>query len=329
MRTLPLRLALFSASSLAIGTAVLIACSSDDNVITNNGTPDSSTPDNDSSTPTFDSGGSPDAGGDASPVSVPITLDNFAQLAAEVHCKSLARCCFGNANLDGGARVDGGAGVDAGYDQASCIANYRATGFASSNPPGGVDAGPLFVKLDQTAAASCLAKIAALSCGELSAADYKAARDTCHQVITGVGDAGAFCDDSVQCRTGHFCDKSLGGDAGKCDVLRGLDASCGDTTDPLLTPDNAAQFAEEACSYRGSGDTGNHCEFYDFLANDFAPQGEWKCAGGRANAEDCANTAWCQSAVCYAPTDNDTPTCLASEPYFNQDTCAIYVSPTH
>ena len=112
---------------------------------------------------------------------------------------------------------------------------------------------------------------------------------------------------------------------GKCEALRGDDAGCGD-----FTADNGV--ANEACSWRGSGDTNRYCEFYDFNADDVLPQDQWRCRTARPNNESCISSLWCGEGLCDDRNDLDMSgdpdfVCRTPISYFppNTDYCNPYV----
>jgi hypothetical protein len=98
---------------------------------------------------------------------------------------------------------------------------------------------------------------------------------------------------------------------GVCSPLRALNAPCGDFT-------TSAADGEEACSYRRSGNTGNHC---DFNAPD---AGDWTCKAGLGLNAACQTGIWCSAAAC----DLDTLTCTSPDNYWAAfGTCPYYVLP--
>ncbi|HVM69362.1 MAG TPA: hypothetical protein VM204_05945 [Gaiellaceae bacterium] len=288
-------------------TGFLFACSSDDTVITptdagadGGGGAEASVTDGGIDT------GIPDAKPDAPEVfpDAGLTLDNYSGKLAQVLCRTLARCCFGDPNLDGGAAVDGGT-----YDEQGCIDFHTAVGFGSS--AGELPANNTNLVLDNARGNECVAKIDTLTC-DTPGAMYTAVAKACFAAIVGKQTAGQACTKSIECAPGHFCVPSDGG-AGSCQALRGADGNCGDwfgTDDPV----NNAELSGEACSYRGKGvDTGRYCDFYDFAGGDFRPQAEWKCKVAGGVGAQCASTPWCKDALC---DDLSTATCVATKEFF-------------
>lgn len=306
-----LRLIGFGTGSLLVIAGVLFACG-DDTVVSVDAGTDAATdapavidgsviPDGGFDVVTVDAG---DAGG-------PLTVAEFTTRFAETFCKSLARCCFGSANTAGDAGVIGN--NDAGrYDQAACLGTYRAAGFESSfaglSPDGGAK-----VALDPAKALECLQKAEAASCN-MTGAEFQATRAACFQAVKGTVTAGGACVGSIDCAPGNFCNPSAAGGA-KCEALRPADGGCGDvSSDPVV--------ADQACSWRSSGDTARHCEVYDFLGGNDIAQADWKCKAAYPNTSDCANSAWCAAGIC----SSETFTCESPSVLFNSGSCGQFVA---
>ena len=284
-------------------TGFLFACSSDDTVIG----PDSGT-DGGADQNAPDTSPGPDAQPDA-PVfpDAGLTLENYQGKLAEVLCRTYARCCFGDANLDGGAPVDGGV-----YDLKECIEFHTAVGFESSS--GEIPESKVNLVLDNAKGNECIAKLDTLTC-DTPGAMYSQVAQSCFAAIVGKQTAGQPCVKSIECTPGNFCTATDGG-AGACAPLRDAEGNCGDwfATD---SPETNAEFSGEACSYRGKGvDTGRYCDFYDFTNNQFRPQAEWKCKVAGGIGANCASTPWCKDALC---DDLNTATCVASKQFFAPD----------
>ncbi len=295
------------------GAGVLIACSSDDAAITvtedggADGAPD---------TGPSEAGPAPDAGAETGPpFDAGLTFDSFIDQLSDTYCGSLARCCFGDENLKEGAPIDGGGAFNSGvYNKTACTDANRKFGFEGS-VFGAVEAadGGL-VTLDQQKALDCIAKVKALKC-TLARAEYVAVRDACFGSVLGTGTAGSVCTRSIQCASGFFCN----GQTKKCEALRAENAPCGDfTTDESL--------ADEACSWRASGDTNRYCESYDEDGNAIEDAGAWVCKPGRANGAYCNTSAWCGNGMC-SIADINSGTCTDPVTYFPRDpsNCGLLV----
>lgn len=276
-----LRLAILVGGGFLGATGILLACSSDDTVITDDaGTDGGGTPE----TGTEDSG--VDTGTDAL-VDAGLTFDSFIEKMGDAYCSALSRCCFGDPDLAEGAPIDGGAAFDGGtYDRATCINLARRVGWEGSltNADVASDAGT--VVLDQAQALDCLAKVEAVSC-TLSRADFVTIRSACFDALRGLGTADAPCSASVECASGFFCN----GTTNKCEALRGENQPCGD-----FTTDNGV--AEEACSWRGSGDTNRFCMTSDDAGTSIDDAGAWVCQNALPNGSFCNNSAWCAQGMC-------------------------------
>jgi hypothetical protein len=292
----------------------LFACSSDDTVIVPNqpgadgGADASNEKDAQSDAPVF-----ADAG---------LTLENYQAKLAVVLCKTLTRCCFGDANLAGGAAIDGGGT----YDEQACIDFHTAVGFESS--AGEIPTSMDNLALDNAKGNECVAKLDTLTC-DTPGAMYTAVAKACFGAIVGKQTAGQPCSKSIECTPGSFCNTKEGV-PGKCEALRGVDGNCGDWFADDA-PETNAEFSGEACSYRGKGvDTGRYCDFFDFPSGTFRPQAEWKCKLAGGVGADCASTPWCKDALC---DDLDTLTCVTPKLFFaptppgSQGGCGKFAKP--
>lgn len=299
--------------SLPTATALLVACTGDDDVVVPNG-PDGAAVDSavpDAATrdvvvadvveeeAAFDGGFKPE------------TYDTDLGAAA---CETLARCCFGDPHPDGG--LDGGGT----FNLTKCLSNYRLAGFDNSNK-NLAKADASVVVVDQVKAAECVQAIRALECVP-SAASYKSLRQKCFGALYGKGGIGAPCNYSIECSPGNFCKTALtdGGAAdasatnGTCQPLRGADGACGDFTSDEYT-------ADEACSYREDGQTGRYClNVADFNTGKLLDPSQWKCQPARPTGADCDVSTWCASGMC----DYGTNKCADSVALYTAS-CQYYV----
>lgn len=284
---------LASGSLLLAGSAVLVACSSEDTVVTpidagfdspaDVARPDAPAPPND---------GGQDAGPEAAPPfdgGAPLFVDQLA----EALCKSAARCCFGDPNLAGDAGLDGGA-----YDQAKCLALYKANGVEGSlRGFDQIDAGIL--TLDPQAAGDCLAGAANLAC-DLPGTALADLRAKCFDAFYSVAPAGAGCTVSAGCGKGLFCNTAADGGA-KCEAVRGDGGACGDWTQDY-------SLIDETCSWRGMGGD-RYCQHYaDFQNGTDLDAGDWTCQPSNPINGDCDSNRWCKDGHC----DTSTYQCKAS-----------------
>lgn len=328
-----LRLVVFLGGTTFVASAsMLVACSSDDTVVTvtpdsgDTGTPDGGKADVDTTdanqpdtNPPFDGGFKP---------------ATFAGNVAEALCNTLTRCCFNQNDVPDGGAVDGGK-----FDRSRCVDIYKDLGFEGSLV--GEDEAMLAnVTLDQTKAADCIAKIDALQCN-LTGADLKAARSVCFGALAGKLAPGQPCRASLECAPGNFClpladggvpaDGGADGGApviGQCAALRAQGQNCS------IVETNAADYdsnvldsnvAEEACSYRGGGDTNLRCASYDPVGQDYKSRDQWTCETTVANDEVCNSTVWCSNGIC-DPTNGDY-VCRSPVVYFTPEGCGSFVKP--
>jgi len=297
-----LRLIAFTTTSLAtMAGMVLFACSSDGTVVTKDGGSDAPT------TETGSDDGGADGGSDTGPdgtsaTDAALNLASLPGKIAEATCKALARCCFGNANLDGGAPVDGGI-----YDKATCLSDFTNTGFEFSNT-GAAKAAAANVQIDQAKGVECLSKVEALPC-TTPAATFHAARAACFDAFKGKVANGAACTVSMECGATSFCKEAAGGSM--CAALRTVGQACGDYQDPLNNTDKAS----EICNHRASGQPPLYCDNYDFTAGDFKQDpNTWTCKAAVANGQRCTFSDWCAAGICNA--ENGALTCDPQLDYF-------------
>ncbi len=297
-----LRFAAIVTGGLVGFMGVLVACSSDDTIVTS--------PDGGDGGPQQTETGSPDVQMEdvrndvISDPDAGFKPDAAQQQIAEVICETVARCCFGNAMLEAGAPIGGGDGGT--FNKAKCLDLYRENGFEQSSP--GPSAAVGRIQLSQTASADCAQKLKGLSC-EVGFAEFQAVRTACYASQVGTQPLNGPCNVTGECVTGAFCNKP---DGGTCEAIR-VDGGCGDfTDDPAL--------AQHACSNRYSGAPARYCEFYDFLIDDSLPRAQWACKEARGNGEPCASSAWCNAGVC----SSETFRCTSPVTYFPPTFCADY-----
>ncbi len=330
-----LRLVAFLGGSFFVSSAmVLAACSSDDTVVTV--TPDSGTPDTgggkDTGTPDTSQ---PDAQTDANPpIDAGLKLDTFANTVANALCNTLTRCCFGKNNVPEGGAIDGGT-----FDRPECVALYSDLGFENSLV--GEDAiAKGNVALDQAKGKDCIDKINALTCN-LTGAELKTARAACFGALVGKVAAGQPCRASMECAPGNFClpdsdggvvdagvlDGGGGTIIGKCAPLRGQGGNCSIvvTGNPGSNEEiDDSIRGEEACSYRGGGDTNLRCDSYDFDNAEYRPRDQWTCQPPVGANAGCNTTVWCSDGICDPTSDY---VCKTPVEYFTQSACGAHTNP--
>lgn len=280
-----------AALTTTTAAALLLACGDDVDVSTDvdGGVPEAGV----DATADADTGAPPaDAGVDA-PV---IPVLDYAGLVADGLCSSLTRCCFGDANLADGGAVDGGDGTTRHYDAAQCRTLYRSLGFEYSNI--GADQADAGVVVDPVKAQACLDQVKALPC-DLPGDKLEEVRASCFEAVVGQRKIGEPCHGSVECAKGAFCDVSGsdGGPLGTCAALRGQGQSCGVVNTGNISTDSES--AEEACSWRGGGDTNLRCASYEAdggaYIQDYA---QWTCQPTVALGEICNTTVSCEKGIC-------------------------------
>lgn len=302
MKTLRL-VALSSIGILVSSSAFLGACSDDDGVTDQPGVDGGGTDARtDSNVPPGDDGGTdgdtpePDGGNDGGTDAGNITVPDFVSAVADALCTSMAKCCFGSTPPDGGA-VDGGT-----YDPAVCLDLSAKFGFESSNRDVPYSATASYA-VDQAKAADCIGKLETLSCS-LSGAELRAARTACFGALVGKLEIGQACNSPLECKPGTYCQPNDStqpyGQPGKCVALVANGGNCGSQFTTASGNDEDQNYAEGVCSSRASGDTGLHCESYDYDNGDYFERSAWTCKPGVADGANCSATTWCATGICDA-----------------------------
>jgi hypothetical protein len=266
------------------------------------------------------SDGGSDADADADANAGPaLTVETFPTVASEAFCNALTKCCYGSANVPDGGRVDGG-GAAGSWDRGACIAAYQVLGFEYSTAG---QRSATNVALDTAKARDCLDKLTSLSCS-LSGAELAAARKSCFEALVGGRTAGQSCQSSSECAKGNFCEPTItdgGSNAGTCKPLRAAGGSC----NVVQTADGNYADAirgEDACSWRGSGDTGLRCGSYNQTAGGYLSRDQWTCQPTVGVGAFCNATVSCNNAICDLP----DYVCRSPVDYF-KDTCKAFVKP--
>ncbi|MBN9166035.1 MAG: hypothetical protein BGO98_21220 [Myxococcales bacterium 68-20] len=320
------KLHLFCYVSLAtLGlTGALVACSSDDTIITNNdGGPN---PTADAGVP--DAEPSDDAGPDVTDAG--LKVETYAEQVADTMCNALTRCCFGNANVPDGGTVDGGESGSGVFDRAECLGLYSRLGFENANV--GLSTTTKNVVVNQAKGADCIAKINALMCN-LDGASLKAIRSACFEALEGQLKSGEACKTSLECASGLFClpgDGGVvvadGGSNGTCAPLRTKGQPCSLQETGNDEVDSTA--SEIACSWRGGGDTSLRCASYESTTGSYkADRSTWTCEPTVANGEICNTTVSCADGICDPGDDFDKFVCEPVLTYFNKFACSAHVDP--
>lgn len=300
-----LRLAFALSGASLVGTGMLLACSSDTsvNASTDAGVapPGPDAPFDSTPTPT-DSSPPTDAGFDtAPPFDGGFVVDTFDGVIATELCKALARCCYGTPTpAEGGA--DGGT-----FDLQACMGAYGRVGFEGSNADSPLKDGGK-VLIDQTSADSCITKIKAMSC-DLPGSEFKAIRTACFGAYSGSVAAAGGCVGSIECQQGLFCKTSGDAGSGVCTALRATNGPCGD-----FDPNRA----DEACSYRAGGNTGDYCRSFDVTSGNDLDAGDWKCLPAGPVDSGCGTSLWCDQSIC-----NDNSICQTPDMYF-ASACGLF-----
>ncbi|AKV00805.1 hypothetical protein AKJ09_07468 [Labilithrix luteola] len=315
-----LRLLAFTTGTLFLSSAFMLAACSDDTVVTpidtDSGVDGGTDAKADTSTPDATDSG-PDATADAG-----ITLDNYITNVGEALCNAITRCCFGNPNVPDGGAVTGGT-----FGRAQCVKQQAHFGFEQTNF-GAEDLTSGTFVLDQAKAQQCMQQAEAMQC-DLSGASLRQIRSVCFEAISGTVAKDKACKADIECAPGSFCNptdpSSLTNRAGTCQPLRGAGGNCGDVAN-TGDEDTDQQLAEYACSSRAAGDTGLHCDSFDFTAGPdgaYRARADWKCMAGVDNGQKCSSNVWCKTGICDTANDG-----ICKDPLeILQNSCTAFVIP--
>lgn len=279
----------------------LVKCSGDDNtdggtdgatdVTTDSVKPDNFVPD----------GGGPDVTPD---VVTESAVAVFRSNVANAFCTRYQTCC---GTLDAGA-----------FDLNACLQAASQSAWAGSNND--LTSAEVIqrghAQLNTTAAQSCLAGLATLSCPTATNSEVNTLTDNCYGAVSGNLTAGGDCVSSVECQATEFC-KFAGVDAGKseagtvqgqCATLVAQGQLCGQAP-----PYGDPTFASGECAYRGWHPPAAFCDY-----DSFPDAGGYTCQPLRANAAPCFNDVECASGMCgtlFQDCINTACTCATSRDY--------------
>jgi hypothetical protein len=245
-------------------------------------------------------GAAGDGGGDAAPDSS--AMFAFATQVAAAYCDRVANCCFGSADASA-------------FNRTYCMQIMLPYGWDGCNQGTNVlDGGNVI--FDPAKANSCLQDIAALDCAAntLTTAQNQHLLSDCFGALTGTLPHNAACADSIECAPGTFCRLANDGGPGVCTSLRGAGAPCGD-----FGGGNYA-IADQACSYRGSGDTNVFCNSLS------ADAGDWSCTPAAQNDAGCFEDIACLSKVCDPGPNLTTNTCANATAFVYPIACPYFAN---
>jgi hypothetical protein len=254
--------------------------------------------------------GAEDAGSDAADSAViyfdageaGITAATFATEVATAICDAFARCC----SIPSGMT----------FNTAGCITQQTPLNFNL-----GVnlaDSGD--VVLDQTKAQACLNDLLSVNCADRTGTVAIQEFSDCYGAMFGTLATGAGCVGSVECNPNDFCDTPLdGGAVGTCQPLRTQGEPCGDfgTQDPTR--------AQEACSYRGSGNDGLRCADLDLNTAAELDAASWVCSPQFEAGSNCINNVDCVTRLCDPGPNRNLYECTDNETYVYPFVCEAYL----
>ncbi len=267
------------AGSTSLASMVIVGCSGDDTV--KDGGSDGrmdmgldALPD----TPPVD--GSADAGdaGDTGDLVLAFRLQT-----ATSFCTRFQNCCNG---------------ADAGtFDFNKCV---QTAGLSAWNGSNAELTGEILargnVQIDNTAAQTCLAGLATLSCPVVTSGEFTTVTDSCYAAATGKLAVGANCVKTIECQKGEYC-KFAGVDAGKTDAGSTLGAcanliaqgqTCGQTP-----PYGDPNYLSTECAYKGWHSPAEFCDY-----DTFPDASGYKCQSLRTNGSACFFDNECSSSLC-------------------------------
>jgi hypothetical protein len=236
----------------------------------------------------------------------------FPGKVADAFCDRIQACC---------------AVPSASFNLAKCRSSILAgVGFGILNETSLLDGG--HVVLSAATAQTCINRLLAIDCAVNSITTQQATGifGNCFSALQGTLDAGASCSGTIECAPGEFCFPLDGGvgPAGTCMPLRTAGQPCGDFGGSDLGAKTAT--ADNACSYRSSGNTGLFCDFADLTtpAEPYLPASAWKCTPQVPLDGGCYTDLECKTFVC--ATDSPYP-CVSARPLLSPSGCATFKIP--
>jgi hypothetical protein len=235
----------------------------------------------------------------------------FPMQVAQAICSRIAACCFGQPD----ASV---------FNNALCLQAALPIGYQGSNEGTSLlqaDGGDSNITFNPAAASKCLQEINAIDCttNVLTSAQQAALVTDCFAALSGTVAAGSPCQDSIECAPGTYCQPPADGGAGAaCASLREAGAPCGDYA-------GATAFAsEQACSYRGSGNTNFFCHNEDLNTGNPLDAGTWTCMPGQPLDGGCNMDLECASKLCDPGPNFDKYQCVNSLPFAYMGACGTF-----
>jgi hypothetical protein len=231
-----------------------------------------------------------------------LSVATFTTEIAQALCQGLARCCT----------VPNGSS----FDMAGCINTQMTTNFNTGANV--ADSGDL--TLDPVKAQACLNDLASVNCAATTGTDTVKEFDDCYTALSGTLTTGAPCVKSVECVQSDFCDLPTdGGATGTCQPMRTSGEPCGDFGSRSLVQ------SEEACSYRGSGNTGLRCANVDLATLTVLDAGTWVCSPEVAPDSGCGFAVDCTTRLCDPGPGFSLYQCVDTKPYVYPAVCASYI----
>jgi hypothetical protein len=152
---------------------------------------------------------------------------------------------------------------DAGYNVQGCINATTTFGWEGTLPLLMSVYYRGNITVNQTKAASCVNALNAFPCGMQTAGQWEAITAACEGVIQGtIATNSPGCVDSFECAPGNYCDPTV--DGGLCTALATQGQPCNTKIrDPYAGTDaggGIAPYADQMCSYLGSGQPALFCD---------------------------------------------------------------------
>ena len=278
--------------------AMMVGCSGDDTTVPIDGSVDSQ-PDNsvvDVVVPDVKDSGPPDSVFIDNYVYDASAIQNFMTAQVANMCARYAQCCFGS---DASA-----------FDTTKCKDTVKNGVDFNLRPllesPAVVTGGRL--KLDQTAATTCLAEALTFSCPSAQATESSKFALDCYTAVQGTVPNGQPCNQNIECANGYCVANADAGDAGSglCTALKGSgQGPCG--------------LRNEECQSRGYLGTAARC---DVKAAD-GGTGSFTCGARIANGASCSYNWECTSGLC----DFASGKCQASAVTVTPGICTFWTLP--
>jgi hypothetical protein len=227
-------------------------------------------------------------------------VSNFPRQVTEAFCRRLQACCMVPDTM---WNQEGATGCVTSLEAPGVGGFWNLSAFSTA-------LGTRNVQYDQASASACLSAVMGFTCGTVPSTYVDQTVATCYAALRGVQDAGAPCDNSLECGPGNYCTNGTplgdGSATGICVPLRMVTQSC---RDPVNSLD---------CNYRGTPSPTAYC-----MSIEGGTAGE--CVDALGADGGCTLDPQCQSNVCNGT--NCTTVYVFSDQGTPNGICTFFVSP--